>query len=343
MQVSAEQIASLLDATIKGDGQVKVSKPSKIEEGTPGTITFLGNSKYEEYLYTTKASIVILQKDFELREPISATQILVEDVYQSLSILLNHFGNQGGGPEGISDLAFSETSFDASVNIGAFTVIGKNVNIAAGSTIFPQCYIGDNVKIGKDCIIYPGVKIYKDCVIGDRCIIHSNAVIGSDGFGFAPTKDGSYKKIAQVGNVILEDDVEIGALTVVDRGSIGSTRVLKGAKLDNLIQIAHNVEIGSNTVIAAQAGIAGSTKIGNSCRIGGQAGFVGHIEIADGTMVQAQSGVPTSVKEPKTALYGSPAIGYRNYLKSYSLFKKLPDLQQKIQELESKVKALETK
>jgi len=342
MEVTANQIAQLLGAELKGDPEVLISKPSKIEEGTPGTITFLGNSKYEEFLYSTQASVVILQKDFEPREAINATQILVEDVYQSLSILLNHFGQNSSGPEGISQMAFLESEFGTDVNIGAFSVVGKNVKIDTGTNIYAQCFIGDDVQIGKDCKIYPGVKIYNGCVIGDRCIIHSNAVIGSDGFGFAPTEDGSYKKIAQVGNVVLEDDVEIGALTVVDRGSIGSTRVLKGAKLDNLIQIAHNVEIGSNTVIAAQAGIAGSTKIGNSCRIGGQAGFVGHIEIADGTMVQAQSGVPTSVKTPKTALYGSPAIGYRDYLKSYSLFKRLPELQQKIRALEAKVKALES-
>ncbi len=343
MQVSANQIAQLLQATIKGDPEILVNRPSQIEEGGKGTITFLGNPKYEEHLYTTTASVVILQEDFVPKQDIQATQLLVPDVYQALGILLGHFGKNKGAPQGISEMAFVNSSLDNEIHVGAYAVIGKNVSIAEGSIIYPQVYIGDHVIIGTNCIVYPGVKIYAGTQIGSNCVIHSNAVIGSDGFGFAPQEDGSYRKIEQVGNVIIEDNVEIGANTVIDRASIGSTRIKKGAKLDNLIQIAHNVEIGSNTVIAAQAGIAGSTKIGTACRIGGQAGFVGHIEVADGTMVQAQSGIAAAVKSPNTAFYGSPAIGYRDYLKSYALFKNLPTLQNKIRALEAKVKELESK
>jgi len=343
MEVSAKQIASLINATIEGDETVMVSKPSKIEEGGVGTITFFGNSKYEHFLYETDASIVIIPEDFEPKNDIKATQLIVPNVYEALGVLLQHFDKSKGGPEGISSLSFSESDFGPDVHVGAYAVVGKNVSIDKNTLIYPQVFIGDNVSIGKDCKIYPGVKIYSDTSLGDNCIIHSNAVIGSDGFGFAPTSDGSFKKIEQVGSVILEDNVEIGANTVIDRGSIGNTIIKKGSKLDNLIQIAHNVEIGENTVIAAQAGIAGSTKIGNSCQIGGQAGFVGHITVADKTKVQAQSGIAAAIKEPNLAYYGSPALGYRDYLKSYSVFKNLPDLVKKIKALESKVKDLESR
>ncbi len=342
MQISARQIANLLNAEIKGDEDVLVSKPSKIEEGGTGTITFFGNAKYEQYLYETTASIVIVPEDFEPKNEILATQIIVPNVYEALGVLLKQFDKSKGGPRGISSMSLLESNFDNEVHIGAFAVIGKNVLIDNNSVIYPHCFVGDNVKIGKDCKIYPGVKIYADTIIGDNCIIHSNAVIGSDGFGFAPTSDGSFKKIEQVGSVILEDNVEIGANTVIDRGSIGDTILRKGSKLDNLIQIAHNVEIGDNTVIAAQAGIAGSTKIGKSCQIGGQAGFVGHITVADGTKVQAQSGIAAAIKDPQKAFYGSPALGYRDYLKSYAAFKNLPDLVKKLKALESKVKDLES-
>jgi len=343
MQVSAKQIANLLNAKVQGDEEVLVSKPSKIEDGGKGTITFFGNAKYEQYLYETTASIVIMPEDFEAKSSIPATQIIVPNVYEALGVLLQHFDKSKGGPVGISSLSFLESDFKDNVHIGAFSVIGKNVTIGQESVVYPQCFVGDNVDIGKNCKIYPGVRIYADTVVGDNCIIHSNAVIGSDGFGFAPTSDGRFKKIEQVGAVILEDDVEIGANTVIDRGSIGDTLIKKGTKLDNLIQIAHNVEIGENTVIAAQAGIAGSTKIGKSCQIGGQAGFVGHITVADGTKVQAQSGIAAAIKEPKKAYYGSPALGYRDYLKSYAAFKNLPDLVKKLKALESKVKDLESR
>ncbi len=342
MQVSAKQIADLLNAQIRGDESVLVSKPSKIEEGGAGTITFFGNAKYEQYLYDTTASIVIVPEDFEPKQEIPATQIIVSNVYESLGILLQQFDKSKGGPQGISPLSFLESSFGDDIHIGAYTVVGKNVAINKNSVIYPQCFIGENVVIGKDCKIYPGVRIYADTIIGDHCIIHSNAVIGSDGFGFAPTADGSFKKIEQVGAVILEDHVEIGANTVIDRGSIGDTVIKKGSKLDNLIQIAHNVEIGENTVIAAQAGIAGSTKIGKSCQIGGQAGFVGHITVADGTKVQAQSGIAAAIKEPNKAVYGSPALAYRDYLRAYAVFKNLPDLAKQVKALESKVKDLES-
>lgn len=342
MQVTAAQLAKILQGTVEGDPETSVDRPSKIEEGGAGSISFLGNPKYEAHLYTTTASIVIIPLDFALKEATTATLIRVADVYQSLGILLKNFENNDTVAAGIDSMAFVHptATVDPTASIGAFAYVGEGASIGKNSVISPQVFVGQNVKIGEDCLLQSGVKLYAT-VIQDRCIIHSNTVIGSDGFGFNPRPDGQYDKIPQVGNVIIESDVEIGANTVIDRASIGHTVIRKGTKLDNLIQIAHNVEIGQNTVIAAQAGIAGSTKIGDSCRIGGQAGFVGHIQVANGTMVQAQSGVAQAVKEPNQAFYGSPAIGYRDYLKSYAGFKQLPELIKRIKQLESKVKDLE--
>lgn len=338
MQISAQQIATLLNGQVEGDSSVLVNRPCKIEEGGKGTITFLANTKYESYIYQTTASVVLVHQDFEATQAIPATLIRVADVYGAVAILLEKFGDQVKKTGKKSPQSFIDQSVQLpdDVSVGHFSVIEEGVSVGGGTVIFSQVFVGKNTKIGKNVILYPGVKIYHNCEIGDNCILHSNVIIGSDGFGFAPMEDGTYRKIAQIGNVILEADVEVGSNTVIDRATMGSTVIHKGVKLDNLIQIAHNVEIGENTVIAAQAGIAGSTKIGENCRIGGQAGFVGHIQVADGVMVQAQSGVAGSIKKPGTAVYGSPAIAYADYLRAYAVFKKLPDVYRKINQLEKK-------
>ncbi|NNE29523.1 MAG: UDP-3-O-(3-hydroxymyristoyl)glucosamine N-acyltransferase [Saprospiraceae bacterium] len=343
MEISAGQLAELLNGTLEGNPEVLVSQPSKIEEGGPGTVSFLGNMKYESHLYKTTASVVIIPQDLSLKESTDATLIRVDDVYSSLGFLLNQFQDSSAPTPGQDSLSFVHTdaTVDPLASIGAFSIISPGASIAADAIIFPQVFIGPGVSVGKNTIIHPGAKIYRGCQIGNYCVIHSNAVIGSDGFGFSPTENGDYKKIPQVGNVVVEDNVEIGANTVIDRASIGHTYIRKGAKLDNLIQIAHNVDVGKNTVIAAQAGIAGSTRLGENCQIGGQAGFVGHIEVADGTKVQAQSGISHSLEKEGAAWYGSPALSYRDYLKSYAIFKNLPGLQARIRDLEKQIKALE--
>ncbi|MBR9923244.1 MAG: UDP-3-O-(3-hydroxymyristoyl)glucosamine N-acyltransferase [Bacteroidetes bacterium] len=343
MQVTAAQIAALVSGKIEGDPDAVISAPSKIEEGGEGTISFLANPKYEEYAYTTTASALLVSETFEPARKVSATLIRVKDVYQSLAVLLKHYESmQSEKASGQSEKAsiHPDATVDGSAAIGAFSVVEAGADIGPDVVIHPQVYIGPNARVAAGSILYPGVKVYRDCVIGSNCILHSNAVIGSDGFGFAPKEDGSFEKIAQVGNVVLGDRVEIGANTVIDRATMGSTRILSGAKLDNLIQIAHNVEIGHNTVIAAQAGIAGSTKIGSNAMIGGQAGFVGHIEIADKVRVQAQSGIAASIKEEGKAVYGSPAIPYSDYLRAYAVFRRLPDLQAKVRKLEKELKDL---
>lgn len=343
MQITAKQISQLVNGTIEGNPDVKINGPSKIEEGKAGTISFLANSKYEAYAYSTKASALLVSNDFQAAQAVTATLIRVENVYASLAFLMEYFGQQIQAPKEISTQAYihPQAKLAKGISVGAFTVIEEGVELGTGCVIYPQVYIAKGVTLGENVILYSGVKIYHDCIIGDRCIIHSGTIVGSDGFGFAPNEDGSFTKIPQLGNVILEADVEIGANTVIDRATMGTTIIKKGAKLDNLIQIAHNVEVGSNTVIAAQAGIAGSTKVGEQVRIGGQAGLVGHIHLADGTKVQAQSGVTSTIKESNTALYGSPALSYRNYLKSYAVFRNLPDVLKRLQELEKKIKDLE--
>ena len=341
MQISAMQLCHLLNGEIVGNPEVMVEKPGKIEEAGPGDITFLANPKYESFAYTTNASVILVSKDFVPKEPIRATMIKVEDVYACITFLLNKFGGKVETASGVSSQAFVHGSAELGkdVSLGHFTVVEEGVEIGEGTIVFPQVFIGKNAKIGKNCILYPGVKIHRDCIVGNNCILNSNAVIGGDGFGFAPQKDGSYQKIAQTGNVVLEDDVEVGANTSIDRATMGSTIIRKGAKLDNLIMVAHNVEIGEHTVVAAQAGFAGSSKIGRGCMIGGQSGFVGHIEVADGTKVQAQSGVNKSVKDENAAWYGSPILPYNDYLRSYAAFRKLPSLMKRIRELEKKLDA----
>ncbi len=335
----------MLGGSLEGNPDVVVNRPAKIEEATAGTLTFLTNPKYEAFAYTTQASILLVARDFAPTQKVTPTLIRLDDVYAAVTILLEKFGaQQNTQPSNIDEKAAIDISakIGDQTGIGAFSVVQKNVTIGDNCNIFPQVFIGENVRIGNHVTLHPGVRIYHDCSIGNHCILHANVVVGADGFGFAPQADGSYKKVSQIGNVLIENDVEIGANTTIDRATMGSTIIRAGAKIDNLVMIAHNVEIGSHTVIAAQAGIAGSTKIGEKCMIGGQSGFVGHIKIADGTKVQAQSGVAAAVETPNTALYGSPALPYSNYLKSYAIFKQLPDLVKKIRSLEKKIDEIKT-
>ena len=321
-----------------GDPNVLINRPAKIEEGGQGTITFFANPKYESFVYTTTASAILVSRDFVPEKPVPATMIRVDNVYGAVAALLEEYAKHApkAGGQGVSSMAFihPEAVIDDSASIGPFTVVEKGACIGKGTRIASQVFIGAEVEIGEDCIIYPGVKIYHQCQIGKRCIIHANAVIGSDGFGFSPGDDGSYQKIAQIGNVVLEEDVEIGANTVLDRATMGSTLIRKGVKIDNLVQIAHNVELGAHTAIAAQAGIAGSTKIGEFVQIGGQAGFIGHIRVADRVRVQAQSGVLGSVEKEGIAIGGAPAYGYREFLKAFAYFKLLPEMEKRLQTLE---------
>lgn len=342
MQLSAQEIAELLKGSVEGDPDVKVSRPSKIEEGGPGTIAFLANRKYEDYAYTTTASILLVGRGFQPRRPISATLIRVADVYASVAFLFEQFGgrrDQEPAP-GISEQAqvHPRAKIGKDVYIGAFAVVEENAIIGDNCRIHPQTYIGPNVVLGKEVTLFPGVRVLHDCHIGDHCVLHANVIVGSDGFGFAPQPDGSYKKIPQLGKVVIEESVEIGANTTIDRATLGATIIRKGVKLDNLIQVGHNVEIGEHTVIAAQSGIAGSTRIGKNCRIGGQVGIVGHLTIADGTQVQAQSGVASNIRQPDSALFGSPAMPYHDYLRAYAVFKELPALRRRLRELEKHLK-----
>jgi UDP-3-O-[3-hydroxymyristoyl] glucosamine N-acyltransferase len=344
MQFTAQQIATLLQGRLEGNPDVKVSEVAKIEEAQEGALCFVANQKYEEYLYTSRASIIIVNETLELIKPITPTLIRVADAYSSFALLLEKYNEiiSGGSKSGIEQPSFvSKTaSIGKDVYIGAFAYVGENAIIGNGVKIYPGCYIGNNVVIGDNAKLFSSVKIYDECKLGSRVVVHSGTVIGGDGFGFAPLQDGTYKKIPQIGNVIVEDDVEIGANTTVDRATMGSTIIRKGVKLDNLIQIAHNVEIGENTVIAAQTGISGSTKVGRNCVIGGQVGIVGHIHIADGTKINAQSGLAKPIVNPYTTVNGTPAFEYRSSLKSQAIFRNLPELQQRLQKLEETVQEL---
>ncbi len=338
MKFTAEQIAGILEGTVVGDPNIEVFKLSKIEEGTKGSLSFLSNLKYTPYIYTTEASVTIVNLDFEPEKPISTTLIKVEDAYEGFSKLLEYYNQIKLNKSGIEQPCFiSESSkVPDSIYVGAFAYIGNNVEIGDNVKIFPNAYVGDNVKLGDNTVIFSGGKVYSDCIIGKNCVINSGAIIGADGFGFAPSKEGEYSKIPQIGNVILEDDVDVGAGTTIDRATMGSTIIRSGVKLDNQIQIAHNVEIGKNTVIAAQTGVAGSTKIGEGCLIGGQVGIAGHLVIGNNVRVQAQSGIGRNVKDNEI-LQGSPSFGYADWSKSYVHFKNLPKLAKTINELEKKV------
>ncbi len=341
MQFSAEQIAKLINGEIENEQHKMVSSFGKIEEAIDGQIAFLANPKYEEFLYTTKASIVIVNKNFVPKHSLNATIIKVEDAYSAFATLLAFYQNLHDQDQfiGIEQPSFIDVTARVAekVYVGAFAYIGKKVTVGEGSKIFPQVYVGDNVTIGKNVTLYSGVKIYHNCIIGNNVIIHSGTIIGSDGFGFAPLSDGSYKKIPQIGNVIIEDNVEIGSNGVIDRATLGSTIIKQNAKLDNLVQIAHNVEVGNDTVIAAQVGISGSTKIGNNVMIGGQAGLAGHIHIADGTKINGQSGISKSTK-PNSSLTGSPAGDFTQMLRGQSFIKRLPELEKRITTVEKLMK-----
>ncbi len=342
MQITTGRLARLLNGRVEGDPEALIDRPSRIEEGGRGSISFLSNPKYEEHLYSTTATAVLVSEDFVPRKPVAATLIRVPDVYAALAFLLERFGQEHQvRREGISRQAevHAEAEIGKGVYIGPFVVVEKGARIGDGVQLLAQVYVGEDVEIGEQSILYPGVKVYRACSIGRRCILHANVVIGSDGFGFAPQGDGSYKKVPQLGRVIVEDEVEIGANTVLDRATMGATRIGRGVKLDNLIQVAHNVQIGDHTVVAAQTGIAGSTQIGSRVQVGGQVGFVGHIRVADSVKIQAQSGIAARIDEEGSAWYGSPAIPYRDFLRSYAVFKQLPDLLRRLKALEKKASA----
>lgn len=342
MEFSAEMIAAFLNGEIIGDKDVKVSSIAKIEEAVTGNLAFLANPKYEHYIYTTNASIVLVNKTFEPKENINATLVKVDDAYKAFAGLLDLYIANKPKKEGISFLASigAKATIGDNVYIGAYVVIEDGVVIGDNTKIYPHVYIGDNAKIGSDTLIYSGVKIYEECKIGDRVVLHSGAVIGADGFGFAPMEDGTYKKIPQIGNVVIEDDVEVGANTCIDRATMGSTVIKKGVKLDNLIQIAHNVTIGENTVLASQVGIAGSTKIGKNCMFGGQVGLAGHIEVADFTQITSQSGIGSSIKKENQVLMGSPAFDASIARRSIVGYKNLPQIMIDIKNLKTEIAEL---
>ncbi len=342
MEFSAKQIAQMLEGRVEGNENAVVGKLCKIEEGEKGGLSFLANPKYNHYLYSTKASIVIINEDFEPEEEIKTTVIRVKDAYSCFAKLLEIYNQYRLNKNGISSLAFIDKQAEIAedVYVGEFAVISKGAKIGKGSKIYPHVYIGDDVKIGENVTLFAGVRIYHDTVIGNNCILHSGAVLGADGFGFAPLADGTFKKIAQIGNVVIEDDVEIGANATIDRATMGSTKVMKGTKIDNLCQLGHNVVIGQSTAMAAQTGVAGSTKIGSNCFIGGQVGFSGHIKVGDRCSIGAQAGIISDIKD-EARIIGSPAIDAKAYMKSYVYFRKLEQMKNKMNELEKRLAALE--
>ncbi len=336
MNFTAKQIAGYLDGMVDGNPEVQVNDVSRIEDGRPGTLSFLSNLKYQSHIYATRASVVLVQQDFVPQQPVACTLIRVEDPYRALARLLM-LVEKRPNRTGVEPMAFvHETAvLGENVYVGAFSYVSKGARLGNNVKIFPQVYISEDVEIGDDTWIYSGAKIHNNSIIGAHCLIHSGAVIGGDGFGFAPVTGSDFTKVPQIGNVVIEDYVEVGTNTTIDRATIGSTIIRKGVKLDNLIQIAHNVEIGENTVIAAQSGISGSTRIGRNCMIGGQVGIIGHITIADGTKIAAQSGVGQSVRTEGTAIQGSPAYDLIPYQRSYVYFRKLPELVERIRQIEN--------
>ena len=343
MQFNAAQIAILVNGKLEGDTSVSVSSFGKIEEAKPGQLSFLANPKYEEYLYQTKASIIIINESLELKQPVSATLVRVADAYTAFATLLAKYQElitqQLTGIQQPSYIADSATLGENNF-IGAFVYIGENVRVGNNVKLFPSVVLGNNVTIGDNTILHAGVKVYFDCVIGKNVTIHAGTVIGSDGFGYAPQKDGSYQKVPQIGNVVIEDFVEIGANVTIDRATMGSTIIHSGVKLDNLIQIAHNVEVGTDTVIAAQTGISGSTKVGKNVMIGGQVGTAGHIQIADGSKINGQSGVTKSIKEPNKTFNGTPAVDFSTSMRVHAMSRNLPNLEKRVKELEKMVEQL---
>lgn len=338
MKFTAAQIAGILEGTVVGNPEIEVSKLAKIEEGSKGALTFLANPKYTSYIYTTEASVTIVNNDFTPDQELTTTLIRVEDAYNAFSKLLEYYNMVKLNKTGVEQPSFiSETaSYGDGIYIGAFSYLGENVTIGSNVKVYPNVYIGDNVTIGDNCVIFAGAKIYSESVIGNGVYIHSGAIVGADGFGFTPNEKGEYAKVPQTGNVIIEDNVDVGAGTTIDRATLGSTIIRKGVKLDNQIQIAHNVEIGEHTAIAAQTGIAGSSKIGKNCLIGGQVGIAGHITIGDRVRIQAQSGIGRNIKDDEV-LQGSPSFGYTDWNRSYVHFKNLPKIVQQVNQLEKKI------
>lgn len=344
MEFSAQQIASLLEGDIVGNPEITVNGLSKIEDGKAGTLSFLANPKYEDFIYSTQASIVIVNRSFEPQKKLdpNITLIKVEEAYSCFAKLLGMYDQAMAKQPQIEANSYISPSatIGNDVYIGSFTYISDGAVIEDGAHIYPNSYIGDNVKIGATTKIFAGVKIYRDCVVGKSCTIHSGVVIGADGFGFAPNSENNYQKVPQIGNVIIEDHIEVGANTCIDRATLGSTVIKKGVKLDNLVQIGHNVVIGDNTVMAAQVGVAGSTKLGKNMMVGGQVGIVGHISLADGTLIGAQSGVPKTIKKEGTTLLGSPAYDAEDYKKAYMGFRRLPQILDRLREVEEELKKI---
>jgi UDP-3-O-[3-hydroxymyristoyl] glucosamine N-acyltransferase len=345
MEFTAATIAGFLKGEIEGDPNTVVNNIAKIEEGFRGALSFLANPKYEHYIYSTKSSVVLVNRTFVPTAKVDATLIRVENSYEAFASLLRLVDQAKPRKKGIHTTAVIEPTakIGNNVYIGAYACIGENCVVGDECSVYPHVYLGDNVSVGKKSTLFSGVKIYDECIVGEGCTVHAGTVIGSDGFGFAPQSETEFMKIPQLGNVVIEDHVEIGANVAIDRATMGSTIIRKGAKLDNLIQIGHNVEIGENTVMAGQTGIAGSTKIGKNCMFGGQVGIAGHIRIADGTKIGAQAGILGDVKTENTTLLGSPAIDPKDFLKSSVIFRRLPDLQTRINNLEKEMKSLKAK
>jgi UDP-3-O-[3-hydroxymyristoyl] glucosamine N-acyltransferase len=345
MEFTAKAISEFLRGEIVGDPDVIINDVSRIEEGRKGTLSFLANPKYTKYLYTTESSIILINKSLKLERSVDATLIRVDDAYQAFASLLNQYAQAVPKNKGVDARACIDSTsvYGGNAYIGAFTYIGKNVKIGDNVSLYPQVYIGDNVTIGDNTTLYPGVKVYHDCQIGSDCTIHAGTVIGSDGFGFAPQEDHNYKKIPQIGNVVIKNDVEIGANVTIDRATIGSTIIGEGVKLDNLIQIAHNVEIGDNTVIIAQAGVAGSTKVGRNCIIAAQAGIVGHLKIADKVIIGAQSGVTNNIEKEGEIVLGSPAYNAGEKKREFAVARQLPSIYRRFNEIEKNVETLKKK
>jgi len=344
MQISAAQLASLLDGTVEGNPETTVSAPSRIEEGKPGTITFLAHPKYEDFAYTTQASVMLVSKEWKPRSEVTPTLVRVDDVYASVQSLLKQFDQVERADGEIHETAIIHPDAEVSsgASIQAYSIIAKGAKVGAGTIIHSHCHIGEDVVIGKECMLYEGVKLARKTVIGNFCKLHQGVVIGSEGFGFAQNDAGEFVKIPQIGNVILEDHVDVGVNSIVDRATIGSTLLRRGVKIDNLVQVGHNVEIGENSAMAAQVGLAGSTRIGKNCMIGGQVGFAGHLTVADGAMIGAQSGVNNDVKETDSRLIGSPAIDYGTFWRLFATYKNLPDMARTIRRLEKELNQLKS-
>lgn len=336
MQVTVETIARLVGGEIEGDGSRLIHAPARIEDAGQGTISFLADPRYEEHIYSSGVSALLVHHDFQPRQPISATLIRVRDVRGAVAALLQEFEQARKGPAGVSPQASVDPAavLADQVTVGRFSIVEQGARIGKGTVIHDQTYVGRDVVIGENCVLYPGVRILHGCILGDEVIIHSNAVIGADGFGFAPQPDGSYKKIPQLGVVRIGNRVEIGANSAIDRATMGETVIEDGVKLDNLIQIAHNVRVGAHTVMAAQVGVAGSARIGRSCQLGGQVGVAGHMEIADGTRAAAQTGIAANQPESGKTLAGTPAMGFKDYIRSYGVFKSLPEMDRRLLRLE---------